>query len=67
MELLSHTLDLVGKIMIFYTAIAVHYRVRKEHKIDKNVFRAMRREQGIGVLGIVLIVVAYLIRLPLLV
>lgn len=64
LEFLGFTLDVVGKIMVAYTAIAVHYRVWKEHKIDKTVFIAMRNEQTIGIIGIVLIVVGYLLQLP---
>lgn len=59
MELLGHTMDLVGTILISYTAIAVHYRVRKEHKIDDNVFNLMKREQHLGIIGIILIIVGY--------
>jgi len=64
MELLGHTLDLIGKILVSYTAIAVHYRYRKEHRMDDNVFRMMKREQVIGVVGIALLIVAYIIELP---
>jgi len=64
MELFGHTLDLIGKILVSYTAIAVHYRYRKEHKMDDNVFRMMKREQVIGVVGIALLIVAYIIELP---
>lgn len=64
MNLLGHTLDVIGKIMIAYTAIAVHYRVRKERKIDKKVFSTMRKEHLIGIVGIIFIVVGYFLRLP---
>lgn len=64
MELLGHTLDLIGKVLISYTAIAVHYRFRKEHRIDENVFRSMRNEQVIGVIGIVLIMIGYFLEIP---
>jgi len=60
------TSDVIGKVLIAYTAIRVHYRFRKEHKIDKKVFKAMRKEQNLGVLGIILIVIAYLIHMYLL-
>lgn len=59
MEFLIETFDVVGKVLVSYTAIAVHYRVRKEHKIDKKVFSAMRKEQFVGVAGILLIVLSY--------
>jgi|ETN02SMinimDraft_4_1059925.scaffolds.fasta_scaffold208187_2 hypothetical protein len=60
------TLDVVGKLMVAYTALLVHMRVRKEHKIDKKVFMAMRREHTIGLLGIGLIIIAYLLELKVL-
>ncbi len=64
MELLGHTLDVVGKIMIAYTAIRVHLRVWKEHKIDEAVFLEMKREKTIGVVGIALIILGYFLELP---
>lgn len=64
LEFLGFTLDVIGKIMVAYTAIAVHHHVWKEHKIDKAVFAAMKNEQIIGIIGIVLIVIGYLLQLP---
>ena len=64
MELLGHTLDVIGKVMISYTAIAVHNRVRRQHKVDEVVFRQMRREQFVGILGIILIILGYLLEIP---
>lgn len=64
MEFLSHTLDVIGKVLISYTVISVHYRFRKEHKIDEAVFSQMKREQVIGIIGIILIIVGYLLKLP---
>lgn len=63
MEIVASTLDIIGKIMIAYTALAVHGRVWKEHKIDKAVFLAMRRERFIGIVGIVFMVSAYFLHL----
>ncbi len=45
MDIFASTLDIVGKVMIAYTALAVHRRVWKKRKIDKTVFHIMRREQ----------------------
>ena len=64
MDLLGHTFDVIGKVLVSYTAIAVHYRVRKEHRIDENVFRSMKNEQVIGVIGIILIVIGYFLEIP---
>lgn len=63
-EFLGFSLDVIGKILVAYTAIAVHRRVWREHKIDKTVFAAMRNEQVIGIIGIVLIATGYLLQLP---
>lgn len=64
LEFFGFTFDVIGKIMVAYTAIAVHHRVWKEHKIDKKVFATMKNEQVIGIIGIILIVIGYLLQLP---
>ena len=43
-ELLGFILDVIGKIMIAFTAIAVHRSFWKERKMDKTVFKAMKTE-----------------------
>ena len=63
-EFIGFTLDVVGKILVAYTAIMVHYRFWKEHKIDEVVFVTMKRERLIGVLGVILIVVGYFLQAP---
>lgn len=62
--LIGETLDVVGKIMIAFTVLMVHHRFRKEHKVDERVFKAMRREQIIGLFGIAFIIIGYFLRLP---
>jgi len=64
MELLGFIFDVVGKVMVAFTAIMVHHRFRKEHKIDERVFKSMRREQIIGIIGIALIVLGFFLQLP---
>jgi len=61
LNILARTLDVAGKLMVAYTAIAVHHRVRKDHKIDKDVIKMMSVEQFFGALGILLIISGYLI------
>lgn len=56
--LLLHTL---GEVMVGFTAIMVHHRVWREHKIDRAVFNEMNKEQKIALLGLVFIVVGFLI------
>ena len=63
MEILGFTFTFLGELLVGYTAIAVHYRFRKEHKVDEQVFMMMKKEHALGVLGILLLVVGYLMQL----
>ncbi|NCS96921.1 hypothetical protein GW756_06150 [bacterium] len=37
--------------------LQVHHRVKEEHKIDQKVFVTMKREQFLGILGILLVAI----------
>jgi len=63
-ELIGFTLETIGKLLIAYTAIIVHHRFRQEHCVDEALFSTMKKEQSLGILGIVLIVVGYTIQFP---
>lgn len=63
MQTLGFTIHTLGEIMVGFTAIMVHHRVWKEHKIDNKVFAEMNRERKIGVVGILLIIIGYIIEL----
>lgn len=54
-------MEVLGEVLVAYTVLSVHHRVRKEHKIDKQVFKEMKKEQLLGFVGIAFIVLAYLI------
>lgn len=56
-EVVGFVMDTVGKLMVAYTSLMVHHRFTHEHKIDELVFRAMRREQYYGFIGIAMIIV----------
>ncbi len=62
-EIIGETFDALGKILVAYMAIRVHGRFRKEHKVDNKVFDEMKRESSLGILGIGLIITAYLIKI----
>ena len=64
LELIGFAADVIGKLIIAYTAIAVHHRFLKEHKVDAAVFKTMRKEQIIGVIGVLLIVAGFFLQLP---
>ncbi len=63
MEFIGQTIQVIGEVMIGVTAIMVHRRVWKEHKINPLVHREMQREQIIGILGIILLVAGYFIQI----
>ncbi len=54
-------LDVLGKIAIAFAALRVHHRVLHEHSIDKWVFNTMKREQLIGVAGVLLILAGFIL------
>jgi len=61
---IGFTLSAIGGLFVGYAAILVHHRFRKEHQVDDKVFAIMKRESFLGVLGLILIVVGYLLELP---
>lgn len=58
-DLLPATLDVVGKVMVAYIAIRVHFRFWQEHTVDEAVFREMKKERNIGIVGIAFIIFGY--------
>lgn len=62
MEFLGFTVETLGTILIAFTALRVHHRVLHEHQIDEGVFRSMKFEQRIGVLGVILVIIGYLMQ-----
>jgi uncharacterized membrane protein YidH (DUF202 family) len=58
---LGLTLRTVGEIIIGLSIIRVHIRIMQEHKLDKKVYRSIRREKFWAVIGIILILVGYIL------
>lgn len=63
MEFIGDTLQVLGEVMIGITAIMVHRRVWKEHRINLVVYKEMQREHIVGILGIILLVAGYFIQI----
>ena len=61
-EILVASLDVVGTVLIGIAALRVHHRVLYDHKIDKKVFRTMKVEQRLGIIGIFLIILGYMLQ-----
>lgn len=55
--IIGFILDTLGKLLVAYTSVMVHHRFRHEHKVDEQVFSAMKKEQTFGMIGILLILV----------
>ncbi|PIP68720.1 hypothetical protein COW91_03220 [Candidatus Nomurabacteria bacterium CG22_combo_CG10-13_8_21_14_all_32_8] len=66
MEIIGLTLNTLGTILIAYTVLRVHARVSKDRKIDTKVISEMQKERMLGILGIILIIIGYIIQLSLL-
>lgn len=62
LELIGDTIIIAGEILIAYTVISVHGRVRKEHSLDKAVYKEIKREHILAVLGITMLVVGFVFR-----
>jgi len=56
---LAITFDFVGKFLLGITVLLVHRRLGKEHKIDVKVLKALKKEQVLGILGILFIALGY--------
>jgi len=61
MEMFTATLDVIGTLLIAYAALRVHHRVLSEHQIDNKVFKSMKIEQALGILGAIFIIVGYVL------
>lgn len=66
-QVVGLTCDMLGTVLIAYTALRVHDRVRKEHAIDSVVENAMETERRLGIIGVALVVIGFLIQVILIV
>lgn len=57
------TLDTLGKVLLGITVLMVHWHILKEHKVDGDVLRTMKKEQVLGKAGIFFIIVGYVLQL----
>ena len=63
MTILGETLQVLGEILLGFAVIRVHWRMFSEHSIDDVVLRAIKREQNIAIVAILLLVAGYVIRI----
>lgn len=60
---LGLTLQTVGTLFIGFSALAVHHRVSTQTVIDTSVTKAMGIERKIGIVGLALILIGYLLQI----
>lgn len=63
MEFTIITFEAVGTLLIAWAALRVHHRVLNEHDISKKVVRTMRIEQKLGILGMFLVFIGYVLNI----
>ena len=61
---IGFAIDTIGKLIVAHTAISVHYRFWKEHKVDDAVFAEMQMERKHAIFGIILMVLGFLLQIP---
>ena len=61
-EFVGEVLDVLGKIMIAMTVLAVHNTMMKEHRIDEQVNKTIRKEHLYAFIGIALLVSGFTLR-----
>jgi len=64
LEFIGFTIEVLGKVMVAFTAVMVHHRVWKEREINAKTFKTMKREQIIGIIGISFIIIGYALQAP---
>lgn len=57
------TLGTLGKVILGITVIRVHGRLSKEHSVDDAVVNEIHKEKTLGILGIALLVLGYIIEM----
>jgi len=55
--------EAVGTLLIAWAALRVHHRVLNEHKISPQVIGVMRLEQYLGILGMILVFLAFVLNI----
>ena len=57
------TIGTIGKLVLGIAVLRVHVYILREHKIDGVVLSALKREQYVTFIGLMLIVIGYLLEI----
>jgi len=56
-------IDLIGAVLVAYAVLSVNHKFNNGLDFNQDFFPATRREQFVGVLGVALIAVSYIVKL----
>ena len=59
---LGLALSTIGELILAITVLTVHYKVKKEHKIDQYVINEITHEEIAGVISISLIIIGFVLQ-----
>jgi len=59
-EFIPLTFEFIGTVLIGLAILSVHSRMEVEHKIDRKVVKAIRQEQLLTKIGLVLISIGFI-------
>lgn len=60
---IGFVLEFIGKLLVSFTAVSVHHRFWKEHKVDEKVFNEMHKEQNLGLVGIAFMTIGFVMEM----
>lgn len=63
LRIIGLTLSTIGEVVLAMTILIVHYKIKKEKKIDRFVLNEITHEEFFGVISICLIIVGYLLQI----
>ena len=61
-DVIGFTLTTVGEILLGITILIIHWHILKEHKIDEDVLKQMKKEQVLGVLAVIFIAIGFFLQ-----
>lgn len=63
LQIFGLTLHTAGTLLIGFATLMVHHRVSSQAIIDRTVTRAMRLEQKLGIAGLILVFIGYVLQI----
>lgn len=62
-DAIGFILTTTGEILLGLTVLIIHWHILKEHKIDEDVLKQMKKEQVLGVMAVTFIAIGFLLQI----